>query len=86
LRQRGEKMLNPLRLHVRLIWSADIRTFIPVQAEPSQIVNRLLRRRRFDAGRIDVLHPEDESAGARTDGEPGEQIGPRIANVLCPGG
>ena len=76
---------QPLRLHVRRVRPADIRAFVPIQAQPSQIVQRLLRRPALDSRRIDVLHPHDHSPAARPDRQPSQQVRSRIAHMLRPG-
>src|SRR6478672_9510393 len=61
---------------------ADVRAFVPVEAEPAQILDRLLRRPALHARRIDILHPQNDLPTARADREPGQQISSRVTDVL----
>ncbi len=62
LRQSVTIKINPLGLNVRRIRTANIGPFIPIDPEPPQVVNGLLRRPRFDTRRIDIFDPQHRFA------------------------
>ena len=69
---------QPLRLHDG--------AGVPVEVKPVQIVAGLLRRPRFDARRINVFDSQDQAAAPAAHGQPGNQIGAGVADVLGSGG
>ena len=64
LRRRRAVRLQPLTLPVGTVWPASIGTLVPVEPEPGQVT--VDRRFEFGsrAGRIDVLHAQQEAAAA----------------------
>ena len=77
--------MQPLRLAIRTVTTADIGPFVPVEAEPAKIFE--------DAGfglaggslRIGVLDAQDERAVLAVRKQPVEQRGPRVADVQLTG-
>lgn len=59
---------------------------VPIQTEPTQIIQGLLGRPRFDAGGVDVLDAEQQSPPGLSRCQPGDQVSSGIADVLGPGG
>jgi hypothetical protein len=58
---------------------------VPVEAQPAKIIHRLLRGAWLHARRIDVLDSQDDLTAGRSGGQPGDQEGARIADVLGTG-
>jgi hypothetical protein len=70
----GRVRLDPLGLH------GGAR--IPIQAEPTQVVHRLLRGSWFDPRRIDVFDSQHDSPAAPTGHEPSDEVSPGIPQML----
>lgn len=65
--------VEPLRLTVRTEAPALLRALIPVEPEPPQVVELTLRRAVDDAGRIEILHPQDQRAGRLARAQPSDE-------------
>lgn len=76
---------SPFGLHVRRIRSANVWTLVPIESEPGEIVDRLLPRTCFDARRIDVLDPQNDSPILLSRRQPSQQIRSRVTKVLRSG-
>ena len=61
------------------------RPLVPGEAEPVEVVEELLTCLELDPRRIDVLDPQDELRVLPTSGEPGEEIGAGVAEMLLAG-
>lgn len=57
---------------------------VPIQAEPTQVDESLFHGTGFDAWRVDVLETKEQSATLLACRQPGNQVGPCIANMLRP--
>ena len=68
---------NALRLHDR--------TVVPIETEPTQVVDQLRRGAGFDARRIDILDAKHNPCTALSGHEPGDQIGASVAQMLSAG-
>jgi len=52
--------LTPGGLDIRSVWSPDIRAEVPIEAEPAEVIERLLCGPGFHARRIDVFQTKDD--------------------------
>src|SRR5262245_48484484 len=59
---------------------------VPVEPEPAEVFLSLRRGPGLDPRGIDVLDAEADAAAARPGGEPGDEVGAGIADVLRPRG
>src|SRR5207245_511685 len=87
-RAAGEQLLRirliqmqALGLTIGPAWTAHLRPFVPIETQPSEIVDdrnlRLLRR----APGVGILDAQHEGAARPAREEPVEQRGPRVADV-----
>ena len=86
LRRCGAIALEPLRLEIGRVRTADLRPFIPVEPEPSQAVENAgdhVGRRALDVG---VFDAQDERAAVPPRVEPVEERRARAADVQIAGG
>src|SRR5262245_14928414 len=60
----------------------DVGAVVPIESEPAKIVDGLLGCTGFDARGIDVLDAQDDPSAAAAGGQPGDQIGASVADVL----
>src|SRR5436853_70691 len=58
---------------------------VPVETEPAEIGNGALGGTGLDARGVDVLDPERQAPLAGAGGEPGDEIGTGVADVLGAG-
>ncbi|CDN45959.1 hypothetical protein BN871_JT_00040 [Paenibacillus sp. P22] len=72
---------KPLALRVRAAGAADVRAFVPVDAEPAQIRERCFRVFGSGAGAVDILHPQDERSSCGSYLQPCQERGPCIAKM-----
>ena len=79
-------MVESFRLEVGTVLAADPRTFVPIEAEPSQTLHDRLDRSLDLAGLVGVLDAQDELAAVPTGEQPREQGGADVANVRVAGG
>src|SRR5262249_8781037 len=77
VREGGLVYREPIRLHDR--------PFVPVEPEPAEVVEDLLGRLRLHARRVDVFDAEEQLRVLFPSGEPGEEIGASIAEMLLAG-
>jgi hypothetical protein len=77
--------VHPLRLPVRLVRAADLRTLVPVEAQPAHRGEQLLVRLLGVAGRVGVLDPEDQLAAVVAGEGPVEEGRADQADVGVPG-
>src|SRR6185312_8490075 len=70
-----------LRLPIRSLRSADLRAFVPLEPEPSQIVEHPAERFLGDPRGVGVLDPQDEDPVVVTRPQPGEQRRPDVPDV-----
>jgi len=83
----GEEPLDPLvvdrqpfALLVRAVLATDLRPFVPVEAEPAEVLDRRGDRLVAHPGPVGVLDPEDEPAAGVPRPRPGVQRGPHVAD------
>src|SRR5262249_39977654 len=74
-----------VRLAVRRVGSADVRPFVPVEAEPLDVVNQLIFKTRLAAFHIGVFHAKHHRAAVMTGKKPVEQRGAGVPDVQLPG-
>jgi hypothetical protein len=74
---------GPINRHSRGLHN---RFTVPVESEPTKVFQGLIGRAGLDARTINVLDPQSDFPASRSDGEPGDEIGPSVADVLSPGG
>ena len=65
--------IEPLGLQVWAIGSADIRAFVPIQAQPFQVANDLFSTFRDVAVLIGVFYAEDEFPAGPANDQPAEK-------------
>ena len=56
--------VDALALHIRSVWAALVRAFVPIEAKPVEDVLDLLGRALNQAGLIGVLDAQDQRAAA----------------------
>ena len=72
---------RPLALPVRTERAADVRTFVPSQAEPAQLSQICLCERRAAPLRVQILDPQNKSSALRPRVPKGQQRGAGVAEV-----
>ena len=70
-----------LRLPVRASGSADVRAFVPIYPQPSQVLKDLIFVLGSGTLPISVLNPENVSAVLLPGEKPRKQAGPYVANM-----
>ncbi len=78
--------VQPLTLTVRAIAAADVRAFVPGEAQPFQVLQQTGLVGRIAAGFIRVFNPKNEAAAFVPGEHPVEQSGARIAHMQLSGG
>jgi hypothetical protein len=58
----GEIKCAPLALHIRAKAAADVRPFVPAQAEPAQVFDDGVAKFRTATHRIEILDPKNKRA------------------------
>ena len=66
--------------------AADVRSLVPVEAEPAQVVELPRLGAGDDARPVEVLDPQDEPAARRARRQPGDERRGRRAQVEVAGG
>jgi len=61
---------EPLGLPVGPVWPPDLRSLVPVQTEPAEILEHAVERLLGDTRRVRVLDAQDERAAVPTSPEP----------------
>ena len=82
---RGEEV-QALGLAVRPARAADVGPFVPVEAEPAQVLENALLGLPGRALGVGVLDAQDEGAVVAAREQPVEERGARVADVQLPGG
>ena len=80
----GAVDVEPLRLTVRRVRSADVGALVVIDAEPPQILEHAGDGFLGDPARVGVLEPQDELAAVVAGEEPREQRAPHVADVQRP--
>src|SRR5690606_23666350 len=70
-----------LRLEVGRVGPAYVRTLVPVESEPGELLEVPQHRLRARAGTVEVLDAHQESAAAQPGAGPGEERGAGVAEV-----
>src|SRR5258706_4186404 len=88
--QRGLVEGGALRLAIgaapaQIVAGPRVGTLVPSQAQPGQLFQLARRQARSDAGPVEVLDAQGESATLRPGPQPGEDGGPRVAEVQLAG-
>ena len=78
--------MQPLGLAIRPVRPADVGPFVPVEAEPAQILEDARLRLARRALGVGVLDAQDERAVLAVREQPVEQRGARVADVQVAGG
>ena len=71
--QRGGIVCEPFRLDVWRICPPSIRTFVPIQAQPTQVFLSGLREPRNDPVGVDILESPHEFPSLASNGQPGNK-------------
>ena len=75
------KERQPIALLVWPPWAAHVRSFIPVDPQPSQVMEDALGSSRADSRPIQILQAKDERSASRSGEQPGQQGGTQIAQM-----
>src|SRR5581483_1746611 len=76
--------VQPLALDVRSVGAADVRPFVPLQAQPVQPIQNTAERFLAGALLIGILDAQDELTTVTVGKQPVEQCGARAADVHIP--
>ncbi|GEB79423.1 hypothetical protein DDE01_08380 [Desulfovibrio desulfuricans] len=79
-------VLYTATLHVRTAWSPDIRPFVPIKPEPSQIGHDAFCVFGPCPVRVDILHAQEDLPARLSGGQPCEHECPGIAEMDVPRG
>ncbi len=78
--------LCPLGLPVRLVGATHLRSFVPVQAQPAQRLQKLVIAFFAIALRVGIFNPEHKRAPVVACKSPVKECGPDESHMGCPGG
>ena len=82
---RGVIVAAPLALSIREKGPAHVRAFVPVEAQPAQIVEQHRLAVGDDACGVQIFQPHHEGCAARARRQPRQQRRARVADVQPPG-
>ena len=77
---------RPLALEIGFVWPRDFRSLVPVQSQPAEIPDHLLRITHGTAGGVQVLDPQDDGSALLPGAEPGQEAAENVPQMNAPAG